>query len=244
MILFYQVVKVLFKNKVIVILTIIVALIAVSSCIFLVINRHDNLTDAIKFKNEYMSLNDKMDKDSNKVYVNVNISDNNTIKYISDEEAVKLLQTGTGLIYFGTSTSIPCRLLVPILTDLAYQKKETVYYLDIAKIRSIYNISTEEITKIQDGSKNYYKILKLLDNYLQEYDLSNELKNIYNSFDKRLLMPTLVMVNNGEITGFYEGNEISTNEKLTKEEKEKLESIINDLIDSKEDVISCTMEKC
>ena len=53
------------------------------------------------------------------------------LEYLTEKEAVKLLEKGTGIIYFGFSGCPWCRNLVPILTDLAEELEEPVYYLDI-----------------------------------------------------------------------------------------------------------------
>ena len=235
------------ENKIVVCIIVLFSLIMVSYCICLVLNRDRKINDAIKFRNEYMELNDKMNDETDKVYTTVNISKTNTVKYLSDNEIIDLLENGIGLIYFGEATSSWCRSIITYLTEIAEEKKETIYYLDISKIRSLFEINNDKISKIKEGSKTYYKILSILDEYLEDYYLIDELGNRYNTNEKRLTLPTIIMVNDGEIVGFHEGT-VSTQEsgsdKLNSEEIEELKEIITQIINSKKTNDVCTMEKC
>lgn len=234
------------KNKIVLILLVILTLTVVGVCTYSVLNNNEKDTDAIKFRNEYSELNGKVNETNGKNYVNVSISDANTVKYINEEEAVELLKDGTGVIYFGFSTCPWCRSLVSPLTSVAENKNETIYYLDILDIRSAFELDEGKLNKIKDGSKAYYKILELLDEELEEFYLIDEAGNKFDTEEKRLYAPTLVAFNKGKVTSVHVGTVDSQEngyEELTKEQTEELENIVEKLIDSK-NVEVCTSDKC
>lgn len=235
------------KNKIILALLIILTISVVGFCVFRVLLKNEELTDAIKFYNEYSELNNKENKNNGKIYVNVKINKENTVKYITEEEAINILEDGTGVIYFGFSTCPWCRSLISTLTNIAKSKNETIYYLDVLNIRSSYEVKDGKLNKLKEGTKGYYKILELLDNNLESYALVDEEENVYETNEKRLYAPTIVAVKNGEIKDFHVGtvdSQESGYDELTETQKTELESIIKDLINSKNDNIACTNEKC
>ena len=235
------------ENKIIVSLIILFSLGAVFYCVYLVLNNNNELTDAIKFRSEYMALNDKMNEETEKVYLNVNISETNTVKYATEKEIIDILESGSGLIYFGDATSSWCRSIVSSLTLLAEEKNETIYYFDISRIRTVFELNNEQISIIKEGSETYYKILELLDDYLEVLYLTDELGNHYITNEKVIHIPTLIMVKNGNIVGFHKGT-VETQEngydKLEDFEIADLKEIITNIINSKYVNEVCTMEKC
>ena len=118
------------RNKLILGAIILLTIIVISICIYSIINnRHINKSDANKFRTEYMELNDKINEDNGKSYPIVNISADNTVKYIKPKEVVNVLKKGSGIIYFGYNTCPWCRSLVSTLTEVAKEKKEKIYYV-------------------------------------------------------------------------------------------------------------------
>ena len=234
------------KNKIILIVTVILTICVIGLVIYSVINnKNKEESDAVKFRNEYMELNDKVSPYGS-AYINVSVSENNTVEYLTEKEAVKLLEKGTGLIYFGFSGCPWCRNLVPILTDLAEELEEPVYYLDILNIRSKFELKDGKLNKISDGSENYYKILKALDKELEDYYLTDEAGNQYDTGEKRLYAPTIVAVQDGKIKGIHVGTiETQENpaEELTSKQRSEIETIITKLIKSKNEGI-CTKGSC
>lgn len=235
------------KNKIMLIFLIVLTLVVVGICTYSVIRSNSKKdTDAIKFHNEYSELNGKINENNGKNYVNVSISDTNTVKYVSEKKAADLLENGTGIMYFGFSTCPWCRSLVSTLTSVAEEKNETIYYLDIQNIRSAFEIQEGKINKIKDGTKGYYKLLDLLDNELEDFYLEDEAGNRFDTEEKRLYAPTLVAFNKGKITGIHVGTVDSQEngyDELSDTQKEELEGIIINLIKSKDKEV-CTSDKC
>lgn len=233
------------RNKIILFVTIIITLIVVGLCIYSIINKNNKESDAIKFRNEYMELNDKTSS-YGIANVNVSIIEDNTVKYLTEEEAVELLEEGTGIIYFGFSECPWCRNLVPILTDLAGEKEETIYYLNILDIRSTFKVEDGKLSKTRDGSKAYYKILDLLDEQLEDFYLTDEEGEKYDTEEKRLYAPTLVAVKDGKVKKIHVGtvdSQKSPYDELTDKQIKEMKKIITNLINSKNEEI-CTKDGC
>lgn len=234
------------SNKIMLILLVVLTLVVVGVCTYAVLNKEEKNTDAIKFFNEYTNLNGTINENNGKNYVDVTISDTNTIKYITEEKAVELLEKGTGTIYFGFSTCPWCRSLVSTLTKVAEEKNETIYYLDILDMRSSFEVSDGKINKIKEGTKGYYKILELLDKNLEDFYLTDTEGNKFNTGEKRLYAPTLVAFNKGTITDIHVGtvdSQESGYDNLTDSQIEELEKRIIKLLNSN-DIEVCTNEKC
>ena len=158
-----------------------------------------------------------------------------------------MLTEGTGIIYFGFSKCPWCRSLIGTLTEVGIDKNETINYLDILDLRSSFEVTDGSLEKIKEGKTSYYKILDLLDEYLDEYYLTDVDGNKYDTNEKRLYAPTVVAVKDGEVTGFHVGtveSQESGYDKLDEKQLSELKEIIENLFDSiKEDNV-CTQEKC
>lgn len=188
-------------------------------------------TDAIKFKREYEEFNDK-NYDNGKAYFNVNLSNKNLFKYISEEDAVKFLKEGTGVIYFGFPQCPWCRSLVPYLEEIGKEYGiEKIYYLNIRDIRDTYKVEDKKVVVDKKGTDSYYDLLDLLGEYLTKFKITDEKGKEYDTGVKRLYAPTTVVVKKGKIVGFNEGTVdsqekfVALNETEIKELKEKLSTM-------------------
>lgn len=195
----------------------------------------ENITDASKFKMEYESLNGKINDKTNEEYKTVNISENNKFVYKTEEEIVKILESKSGLIYFGFKSCPWCRSMVEALDKASQNSKITnIYYLDIENIRDV--LALDENNKVvteKEGNTNYYKLLNLLDAYLDDYVLTGEDDVSVKTGEKRLYAPTVIAVVNGEIVGFHTktvDSQTNPNEPLTEKQEKELEKIYTDLI--------------
>lgn len=188
-------------------------------------------TDALKFKREYEEYNDK-NYDNGKPYFNISLSNKNLFKYIKEEDAVKFLKEGTGVIYFGFPQCPWCRSLVPYLEEIGKEYGvEQIYYLNIKEIRDSYKVDNKKAVVDKKGTDSYYEILNLLDKYLTEFKITDEKGKAYDTGVKRLYAPTTVVVKDGKIVGFNQGT-VDSQEKFValtddeiKELREKLSSM-------------------
>ncbi len=234
------------RNKLVLTGIIIVTLIVLGVCIYSLITDKLEISDASKFRTEYMELNDKVNESLDVLYPTVSISENNTVKYTTPKDLVKLLESGTGVIYIGFPTCPWCRTLVPILTSLAEEKNEIIYYADISDIKSIFKVSKGKVKQTKSGSKEYYRMLELLDEFLEDYSITDDENNSYLTGEKRIYNPTLIAVNNGKITSVHVGtvsSQTSGYDKLNDEQVKELTKTIRDLINSK-NTESCVQDIC
>lgn len=194
------------------------------------------LSDAKKIQEEYAKYNNETNESANRTYPLVELNENNPFVYKSEEEIIEILEGKTGLIYFGFPECPWCRSILPVLEEAAIENKVAeIAYLNIENIRDVLELDeNEKIVTTKEGSNNYYRILKLLDDYLEEYTLTDEEGNEIKTGEKRLYAPTVVAVSNGKIVGFHSGSiETQKNgyEPLTAKEKEELKKIYTDMIE-------------
>ncbi len=217
------------EKKKIIVLIIMIILIAISG-FYVYNNTHKNKIDedSIKFKKEYESLNGKSAKykDQSFAYLDVEILEDNKIKYLKTNDIVKHLTTGTQIIYFGSATCNWCRAAIPVLIDVAKENNfENIYYYDFFELREKYeNDASEEATK------TYEAVIKILDKYIDKTfpeDSSKQGK-------KRLSAPFVVFVKNGSVVGtHYKTVESHTEytKNLSTKQKEELKKIYQELTD-------------
>ena len=118
------------KKKVLIIALLSLLLIPLVGCK----KEQDSKSDALKFKEEYESLNKQKNAEGD-LYRVITINEENPIVYTTYEElANKIADDENFLVYFGTSTSEYCRSVVPYLLEQAKtQGIDKIYYVDISK---------------------------------------------------------------------------------------------------------------
>lgn len=191
--------------------------------------------DASVFKREYESLNGKVNL-NDKEYLNVDIRENNQIKYIDIDEVIDLVEDGTGVIYLGYPECPWCRTIVPILLNSASNMSlETVYYYNPKDIRDNRVLDEEgNIVVEKEGSKEYFELVDLLSDYLLPYNELND-ESI-----KRLYVPAIVFVRNGEIIDVHTATISSQTDpyvELTTEQEMELISILEGKINKVYEIV-------
>ena len=164
-----------------------------------------NNSDAIRFKEEYEKLNGMpRSEKAFALYNTTYISEDNPAVYIDMSVASDLLTSGSAIIYFGANWCPWCRNILPILIcEMDRNDVDTLYYVDVTKDRDSFIFSDNDVYKEKDGSSAYYRILDILDLYLEDYTLTDDQGKIINLGEKRLLIPFIVTVSNGEIINAY-----------------------------------------
>lgn len=157
-------------------------------------------TDALKFKEEYESLNGAVRDKDKKVIRSISIPSDNPMVYISTKDLIDaILNDETFVVYFGFSDCPWCRSVVPTLIDVAKDNSlGEIYYVDVKDIRDTLSIVDGEVVTSKKGSDDYYKLLGLLDNVLSDYILYDSEGNPVNTGKKRIFAPNVVSVVNGE----------------------------------------------
>lgn len=181
------------KNKILKIITILLSIGIIIILSILIFKKFEtdenNITDNIKFKNEYK-----------------NVTKDNVFVYATSNEIIKILDSGTGVIYLGFPSCEWCQAYVQILNEAAKEAEiEKIYYLNI------YNDRKNETI-------NYQKLIKLLSSNLM-YDDEGK---------KRIFVPDVYIVKSGKIIGHDNESSVVTKSDETPEiywTEEKKESL-------------------
>lgn len=159
-------------------------------------------SDGEKFKAEYEALNNEN--------VNINISKNNPIKYVTLDEVFDIIQNKTGVIYFGFPGCPWCRNMIPVLFEAAKNNNiDTIYYFNPRNVK-------------KSDNDEYNKLKEILNEYLSEDE----------NGQKVLYVPDVYFIKDGKIVGHHLGTVDSQADptiSLTEEEKNELLDIFNEL---------------
>lgn len=191
-------------------------------------------TDALLFKTEYESLNNVVREKDGKTIRELSISQNNPVDILTEEETLKLLNEGTGILYFGFADCPWCRTLLPVLfKTMDNMSISRLYYLNIGSIRDTLVLNEKNKVEVkEEGTQGYYKILEAMDSVLDPYYLTTSDGKKVDTKKKRLYAPTLVGVKNGEIVGIHVGTLDSQEngyDDLTTEQEEELSKVLQEL---------------
>ena len=188
----------------------------------------EKVTDAIKFKKEYESLNDK--KSGDMTYPKVTLNDKNPFVYKSAKDIVNTLKSGTGIIYLGFPKCPWCRNAVNILS---YLNVDEIMYLNMTDQRDTYEVVDNILSKTKEGTKEYYEMLDILDDILTPYEIE-ENGITYDTKEKRIYVPLVIGVKNGKIVG-YHADTVNLKEGQTpfdlldNSQKEELKKVYDDI---------------
>ena len=209
------------------------ALVLISVIVFRYVDSQQKKeTDALRFKKEYEEMNGQ--EISGFQYPNLEIDENNPIKYSNAEEIEKLLKDGSGVVYLGYPKCPWCRTAVPVLLHAALDAGiETIYYIDMSEERDSYVVEDGKITLEKEGTEEYYKLLELFDEYLDDYVVKDDDGNNYDTGEKRIYVPVVFFIKEGEVVGFHlDTVESQKNpfQALNEEQYEELYGIYSDYI--------------
>lgn len=214
--------------------------------LFLITGCGNKETDALKFKEEYESLNGKTIENTEYKYPSVEINKDNAIKYSNADEIIEVLNDGTGVIYLGYPTCPWCRSAIPVLLESADEVGiENIYYMNMKDERDEIKVKEDgTLEVVKEGTEGYKKLLERLDVILDEYMLEDIHGNQVSANEKRIYVPLVVFVKDGEIVGYHVDTvESQTNpfEALNEDQKNELmdiyinymHKVLNDVCDSK-----------
>lgn len=223
------------KEKIIITtLPILCAIAAIFAYIKIINTNADVNKDALKFKEEYESLN------SNEKYLSIEIDENNPIKYANYDQLLETINNGTGIIYLGFPGCPWCRNALPVLLDVAKENEvKTIYYMNILNERDSFVVEDKKLVYAKDeegnekkGTEGYFKLLEALDDHLTDYVVTFEGKE-YKTKEKRIYAPTVIFVRDGEVLGLHVStvdSQENPREALTKKQYNELFSIYEDYI--------------
>lgn len=214
------------KQIIVVIITILIFVLGLLIYIFI----DNKKSDAIKFKEEYESLNNTFRESDGQSYNNVDIPKDNPIKIINTKEALKILNSKQAIIYIGAGWCPWCRNAVPVLFETAKKYNvKTIYYLNLDNEKSSYEIENGKLINTKKGTDTYYKLLDKLSDRLNDYKLTDEDGKKYDTKEKRIYIPYVIAIKDGKIVDDHLGT-VSLNENQTKYDKmtnEQYEDLFN-----------------
>lgn len=157
--------------------------------------------DAIKFKEEYESLNREVNTKYNKEYRTLSIPKDNPFVYKSADDIVEMIDKGeTFVVYFGFNTCPWCRSVVPSLMEAANDLEiDEIYYVDVKEIRDLIEVNDDGVLETtKEGTDGYYKLINLLDGVLSDYTITDNDGNDISANEKRIYAPNIIAVLDGE----------------------------------------------
>ena len=198
-------------------------------------SKKEDVSDSLKFKQEYESLNGQKD-DEGLSYSTLEISSDCKVKYMTKDKITEVLTNGTHVVYFGWPTCPYCRLAVPILLETIEEYSGiSMYYYDIKELRDAYSSDTNS----EDG-KLYSEIVKIIS--FSECDLSTI--DTFEDGSLKLSASIMYFIKDGEIIGYHRGtveSHLNAYEPLEETQKEELKEIYRSYLDEmiKKSPIGC-----
>ncbi len=217
------------KNKILLILLLIVGMMSLTACG----NKKEKMSDALKFKEEYENFNGE--KNDYFKYRNLSIKEDNPFVYTTAEDVVKKIENEeTFIVYFGDPECPWCRSVIEQAIESANENSiEKIYYVRIWNgfhneiLRDEYELKDGTPIIKSKGTKAYYKLLEYFDKLLEDYTLTDENDNTVSVGEKRLFAPNFISIKNGKaeelIDGISEKQESfdsELSEEILKEENE------------------------
>lgn len=198
------------KQNEIKILLLIIIILVIGGVLFLKFRTKNNVADFSndedKFISDYEELNYKESVNGND-YPTVTLDDNR-IKYIDIDETLEILDNGYGVIYFGYPTCIYCRNAIQVLIDTVKETElEYIYYLDISKIWNVKELDENgNVIEVQEANDKYSDLLNALgEEFLSDYVIEDKEGKEINLSEKRVEIPLVVFVVNGDIVSYRKG---------------------------------------
>lgn len=182
-------------------------------------------TDSIRFKEEYEAINGKVNE-SGKTVTTIEIDENNSVKYIEQNEVVEALTNGTHVMYFGWPECTWCRRSIPVLIEAVNQYPGMrIYYFSIKQAREDYeNGLKSELAYL------YKEISKIL--LLSDVDFT-EISEIDDIGVLKIVASMLLFVKDGEIIGAHKRtveSHFDSYEELTQQQIIELKEIYDNFL--------------
>ena len=180
-------------------------------------------TDALKFKEEYESLNGTTREKDGKTIRTIEISEDNPFVYKEASDVVKMMENKeTFVVYFGFADCPWCRSALPNLVKVSEDLGlDAIYYVDVKEIRDTMEIGSDgTVTTTKEGTDGYYEVLAALDTVLEDYTLKDSDGNQVSTGEKRIYAPNIISVVDGvamEITDGISDNQTDGYMELTSE---------------------------
>lgn len=196
----------------------------------------EEVTDALKFKEEYESLNGT-ESSSGKTIRTIEIPSDNPFIYKSAKDIVESMDNEeTFIVYFGFPTCPWCRSVLPTLISVAKDNGvDKIYYVNVKDIRDVMELNDKGKPEVKtNGTEDYNKLLEKLDNVLSDYTLTDEDGKEVKTGEKRIYAPNIITVIDGKAKKITTG----ISDKQTDGYMELTDEMIDDMKDAFKKVIN------
>lgn len=189
--------------------------------------------DALKFKEEYESLNDVLTSTEGVYYRNIKIDKNNPIIYTTFKEVKEKIENEESFIlYVGFSACPWCRSVIPYVLEEAEEKGiDKIYYINVREdnsrgsdLRGYYKLDdNNQVVYDIYPDKYYHDVLNTLDEFLSPYTLSSEDGREIETGEDRLTAPTFII--------YKDGKAIAVDECISEKQKDGYQKLTDEIID-------------
>lgn len=225
------------KKRSILVIIALVLLLIITGCDY---EKKDKTSDALKFKNEYESINGDKVGDTDYSVRKLSIPEDNPIVYANANDIITMMDNNdTFVVYFGFSSCPWCRSVLPTLLEVADELDiKKIYYVDVKDIRDQMKVDDDgNFVLVKEGSEGYIGLLNRLDNVLEDYTLEVDGKEV-STGKKRIYAPNVVSIVNGEAKQLETG----ISDKLDNPFMELTDEIKDDIYNKFKCSIKCVLE--
>ena len=194
------------------------------------------VTDAIRFKEEYEALNNEEGYNGKSTRV-LEISEDNPFVYKSADDILEMMDSDeTFVVYFGFASCPWCRSIIKPLMEVADDLGiNKIYYVDVKEIRDIKSLDDEgNIITEKEGADDYYELLEKMDSVLEDYTLIDEDGNEIMTGEKRIYAPNIVSVVAGEVVKMTDG--------ISDSQEDAYMELTEEMVENSYDKIKCSVE--
>ena len=189
--------------------------------------------DALKFKEDYESINGK-EIGENK-YRDVSIDKDNPFVEVDAEKILDMIEKNeTFYVYFGDKKCPWCRSVIEKAIEVSKDYDvNKIYYVSIWDddfneiLRDKYKINDKgKVEKVSDGTDTYNKLLKEFDSLLSDYTLTDNNKKEVKVGEKRIYAPNFIYVSNGKAIKMTDG--------ISDKQKDSYQELSDEILDDEE----------
>lgn len=225
------------KKRSIFVVIALVLLLIITGCNF---EKDEKISDALRFKEEYESINGNKIEGSDKHVRSISIPKDNPFVYADSSDILTMMDNNeTFIVYFGFNSCPWCRSVLPTLLEVAEDLDlEKIYYVDVKDMRDTLAVNEKgKVYTVKEGTEGYIGLLSRLDNVLEDYTLTYKGKEIKTG-EKRIYAPNVVSVVNGEAKELETG----IGENLTDPYMELTDKIETEIYNKFNCSIKCVLE--
>lgn len=225
------------KKRSIFVIAALVLLVVIMGCSF---EKEEKMTDALRFKEEYESINGNKIEGSENHVRSISIPKDNPIVYADSSDILTMMDNNeTFIVYFGFSSCPWCRSVLPTLLEVADDLElDKIYYVDVKDMRDKLDVNEKgKVYTVKEGTEGYIGLLARFDNALEDYTLTYKGKEIKTG-EKRIYAPNVVSVVNGEAKELETG----ISESLTDPYMEITDKIQTEIYNKFNCSIKCVLE--